>query len=303
VTWHRSGAAIAESGALLAAPIAEAEDGPVYPGELPYPSAVTGASPAGAPVTVSWAAAGVADKTAQTAAVDRNVKTKCFIRLSPVIDRERSKSRDSQRQPCSLEVMSGPLCTKEACRGESAGLLSVASLFGRSSRSFTALLKISGNILQDDLDKTIVAYALALGETRGQVIAIRAPRRQFHAAPSDGIALAYRRAHKKAWAPSILNACKSGRNKTKIRHKEIKARHNKIQAWCNKIQIRRNEIQIALPSMNLGFSTGYRRFRPAFAGYDICVSGPLRSESSARAGKDPFFRSRPSIRAFGKKNI
>jgi hypothetical protein len=48
--------------------------------------------------------------------------------------------------------------------------------------------------------------------------------------------------------------------------KEIKARHNKIQAWCNKIKIRRNEIQTALPSMNLGFSTGYRRFRPAFAG-------------------------------------
>jgi hypothetical protein len=162
--------------------------------------------------------------------------------------------------------MSGPLCTKEAARGESAGLLSVASLFGRSPRSFPALLKISGNILQDDLDRTIVAYALALGETRRQVIAIRAPRRQFHATPSDGIALAYRRAHQKAWAPSILNACKSGRNKIKARHNKIQARCNKIQAWCNKIQIRRNEIQIALPSMNLGFSTGYRRFRPAFAG-------------------------------------
>jgi hypothetical protein len=74
----------------------------------------------------------------------------------------------------------------------------------------------------------------------------------------------------KAWAPSIQGrkkrACTSGRNRTKIRQKEIKARHNKIQAWCNEIQIRRNEIQTALPSMNLGFSAGYRRFRPVFAG-------------------------------------
>jgi hypothetical protein len=79
VTWHRSGAAIAESGALSAGPTEEAEDGPEYPEELAYPSTVTGASPAGAPVTVSWAAAEVADKAAQTAAADRNVKTKRFI--------------------------------------------------------------------------------------------------------------------------------------------------------------------------------------------------------------------------------
>jgi hypothetical protein len=50
----------------------------VDPEEFPYPSTVTGAVPLGAPVTVSWAAAGVAD-TAQTAAIDRNVKTKRFI--------------------------------------------------------------------------------------------------------------------------------------------------------------------------------------------------------------------------------
>ncbi len=49
------------------------------PEEFPYPSTVTGAEPAGAPVTVSWAAAEVANTTAQTAAVDRNVKTKRFI--------------------------------------------------------------------------------------------------------------------------------------------------------------------------------------------------------------------------------
>ena len=49
------------------------------PEEFPYPSTVTGAVPLGAPVTVSWAAAGMADTTAQTAAVDRNVKTKRFI--------------------------------------------------------------------------------------------------------------------------------------------------------------------------------------------------------------------------------
>src|SRR5271166_1513310 len=77
VTWHRSGAAIAGAGALLAASIAGAEVGPVCPGEFPYPSTVAGAVPAGAPITVSWA--GAADKAAQTAAVDRNVNTKRFI--------------------------------------------------------------------------------------------------------------------------------------------------------------------------------------------------------------------------------
>src|SRR5271168_914022 len=106
-TGHCSGGSIASVGSVL-----EAGGPPVCPkgfpypstvtgavpkgapvGPDPYPSTVTGAVPAGAPVTVSWAAAGVADKTAQTAAVDRNVKTKCFIRLSPAIDRERSKSR------------------------------------------------------------------------------------------------------------------------------------------------------------------------------------------------------------------
>jgi hypothetical protein len=63
VTWHRSGGPLLE------------EEGPVYPEELPNPSTVTGAVPLGAPVTVSWAAAGVADTTAQTAAIDINVKT------------------------------------------------------------------------------------------------------------------------------------------------------------------------------------------------------------------------------------
>ena len=47
----------------------------MYPEEFPNPSTVTGAVPLGAPVTVSWAAAGVADTTAQTAAIDINVKT------------------------------------------------------------------------------------------------------------------------------------------------------------------------------------------------------------------------------------
>jgi hypothetical protein len=96
VTWHRWGVAIAESGSLKTEPIAEtgalktepsAETGPLEAEplagadgpEFPYPSTVTGAVPAGAPVTVSWAAAGVADTTAQTAAADRNVKTKRFI--------------------------------------------------------------------------------------------------------------------------------------------------------------------------------------------------------------------------------
>jgi hypothetical protein len=73
ITWHRSGAWSASAGPLLEA------DGPVYPEEFPYPSTVTGAVPAGAPVTVSWAAAGLADTTAQTVAIDRNVKTKRFI--------------------------------------------------------------------------------------------------------------------------------------------------------------------------------------------------------------------------------
>jgi hypothetical protein len=56
--------------------------------------------------------------------------------------------------------------------------------------------------------------------------------------PSEGLGAVDSQGRKK-------RACKSGRNKTRIRHKEIKARHNKIQAWCNKIQICRNEIQIA----------------------------------------------------------
>lgn len=79
VTWHRSGAAIAEAGALSAAPIAGVEDEALYPGEFPYPSIVTGAVPAGAPMTVFWAPAGAAETTAQTAAVDTKVKTKRFI--------------------------------------------------------------------------------------------------------------------------------------------------------------------------------------------------------------------------------
>jgi hypothetical protein len=69
---------IAEARAFNAEPIAGAL-GPVDSEELPYPSTVTGAVPLGAPATVSWAAAGVVDMTAQTAAVDRNVKTKHFI--------------------------------------------------------------------------------------------------------------------------------------------------------------------------------------------------------------------------------
>jgi hypothetical protein len=78
VTWQRWGVVIAEAGLLKAEPIAGV-DGLVDSEEFPYPSTVTGAVPLGAPVTVSWAAAGVADMTAQTAAIDTNVKTKRFI--------------------------------------------------------------------------------------------------------------------------------------------------------------------------------------------------------------------------------
>jgi hypothetical protein len=80
---------VAEAGALNAAPIAETKplsaepiagtDGPLDPEELPSPSTATGAVPLGAPATVSWAAAGVADTMARTAAIDRNTKTKRFI--------------------------------------------------------------------------------------------------------------------------------------------------------------------------------------------------------------------------------
>ena len=73
VTWHRWG----DAGTFIE-PIA-GPDRPVSPEEFPYPSTVTGAVPAGEPVTVSWAAAGAADTTAQTAAVDRNIKTRRFI--------------------------------------------------------------------------------------------------------------------------------------------------------------------------------------------------------------------------------
>jgi hypothetical protein len=47
--------------------------------DVPYPSIVAGAVALGTPLIVSWAAAGVSDTTAQTAAADRNVKTKPFI--------------------------------------------------------------------------------------------------------------------------------------------------------------------------------------------------------------------------------
>jgi hypothetical protein len=94
---------VAEAGTLNAAPIAETKplsaepiagtDGPQDPEALPSPSTVTGAVPLGAPATVSWAAAGVADTTAQTAAIDRNTKTERFIELYPVLNRKRSKLR------------------------------------------------------------------------------------------------------------------------------------------------------------------------------------------------------------------
>jgi hypothetical protein len=94
---------VAEAGTLNAAPIAETKplsaepiagmDGPLDPEELPSPSTVTGAVPLGAPATVSWAAAGVADTTAQTAAIDRNTKTERFIGSYPVLNRKRSKLR------------------------------------------------------------------------------------------------------------------------------------------------------------------------------------------------------------------
>jgi hypothetical protein len=100
MSWHRSGVAVAEAGTLEAELIAEAgslnaeliavakplngdpiagADRPVNPEEFLYPSTVTGAAPLGAPVTVSWAAAGVAHTRAQAVAIDKNVKTKLFI--------------------------------------------------------------------------------------------------------------------------------------------------------------------------------------------------------------------------------
>jgi hypothetical protein len=94
---------VADAGTLNAAPIAETKplsaepiagtDGPQDPEALPSPSTVNGAAPLGAPATVSWAAAGVADTTAQTAAIDRNTKTERFIGSYPVLNRKRSKLR------------------------------------------------------------------------------------------------------------------------------------------------------------------------------------------------------------------
>jgi hypothetical protein len=68
------------------------------------------------------------------------------------------------------------LHVKKQAETKYAGPLSVASLFGRWSRSFKALFRSTGSILQDDLDKTIVSCAqrnsVVLNKTRGHMMTI-----------------------------------------------------------------------------------------------------------------------------------
>ena len=159
---------IAEARPLKVDPIAGA-DGPVYPEQFPYPSTVTGTVPLGAPVTVSWAAAGVAirrRKPRPSTRMSRLSVSFDYLRCLTANDRNRS---DSNHGLTSLALLPGSLCIKSR-RDQYGGLLSVTSLFGRRSRRFKAIFRPSRSILHDDLDKTIVPCALgnlmALGQAR-----------------------------------------------------------------------------------------------------------------------------------------
>lgn len=165
-------------------------------------------------------------------------------------------------------------------------LLSVASLFGRLPHSFKALLKLSGDILQDDLDKTIVAYVLGAARPRG-----RAPRTEGRAGGHSQqrnhsrVTLEPNSPPSEVWAWSILKAERpgfEGRAQTKP-----KSGTRKSKAAATKSNpAQRNPNCFSFPESRL--STGYRRFRRPFASYDIRAAGPPNSESSARATDDWF---------------
>ena len=88
ITWHRWGVAVAQSGSLKTEPIAESgplqaeplgeRRGPwIQKSSQPFNSYPRGARRRARDCI--WAAAGAANTTAQTAAVDRDAKTKHFI--------------------------------------------------------------------------------------------------------------------------------------------------------------------------------------------------------------------------------
>jgi hypothetical protein len=77
-----------------------------WPG--PGGSAVIGAWPAGAPVIVSCAETGVAEKKAQIAAADRNMANDCFMSSSPMLNLRTMKLARGFQQ--TLEVHNVP-CT------------------------------------------------------------------------------------------------------------------------------------------------------------------------------------------------
>lgn len=153
-------------------------------------------------------------------------------------------------------------------------LLSVASLFGRLPHSFKALLKLSGDILQDDLDKTIVAYALGAARPRG-----RAPRTEGRAGDHSPqrnhsrVTLEPNSPPSEVWAWSILKAERpgfEGRAQTKP-----KSGTRKSKAAATKSNpAQRNPNCFSFPESRL--STGYRRFRCAFASYIMTFAQRVR---------------------------
>ncbi len=101
-----------------------------------------------------------------------------YLRCLTANDRNRADFNDS------LQTSVHPRITVyiTAIRDLYADLLSVSRLFGRSPRSFKALFSLTGNILQDDLNKTIVAHALGVAGTNSG----RVPQRRFHATQRRG---------------------------------------------------------------------------------------------------------------------
>jgi hypothetical protein len=99
-------------------------------------------------VTVSWAAAGVADTTTQTAAVDRNVKTKRFIRFIS----------DACDSPSAVALIPKIFSTDKVSQYQYSPAF-CRLVICTMTRQVQRALGACRNILQDDLDTTIVSVA------------------------------------------------------------------------------------------------------------------------------------------------
>ena len=180
-----------------------------------------------------------------------------------MIDRERFKSCGFPTTPLQSCVMSGPLRRREASRDQCSGLLSVISPCG-----FKVLLKISESILPDNLDNP--RYRLEkLAGMLGHIGIGRNPPR----APRD---------RQKAWAPSILKPARGGL--------QVWAQQNPSPAQQNPSPVQQNPNPSQRNPNRSSFReswllNGLSPISARLCGYDICVSGPLRSESSVRAGQ------------------